>query len=242
MPRGTPQTALRAPRGKVRLAEVMKVAMRASRIGIRTAIPCTVETYDPILQTANVIAGHIMVINTDAGEREAEPMKVPGCPVRWLYSKSSGGLTLGLAPGDTGHLIISDRSLEQWRLKPPVVDAVDPAARHTHNIIDGIFEPGLHTTAEPIIGAATVGAVLEGTPTIKLGATAVLGVARLTDTVNFEPGMATWALAVETAINALAPGTFVPGVSDFATLASKAIPLGLGFGRIDGASTTVSSK
>lgn len=241
MPRGTPQTALRPPRGRVSLADVMKVAARSNRMGLRTAIPCTVETYDPATQKATVIAGHVMVINTDAGEREMEPMKVVQCPVRFSYG-TGGGLTIFLAPGDTGHLVISDRSLENWMNKTPAIDAVDPAARHTHNIIDGIFEPGLHTTTAPIVGAATAGVVLEGVPTIKLGATAKLGVARLTDTVNFEPGMAAWAGAVEAAINALAPGTFTPGLNDFATIAGKAIPLGLGFGRIDGASTTVSSK
>jgi hypothetical protein len=38
--------------------------------------------------------------------------------------------------------------------------------------------------------------------------------------------MLAWTEAVETAINALAPGTFVPGVSDFAQLCTVAGDMG----------------
>ena len=208
MPRGNVQTALVPRRGRTSLAEVMKVAMRAAKIGIRTSIPCTVENYNPLTQKVDVIAGHVLVTNTDAGTREAEPMKVPGCPVGFMAS-SGGSLTLALKKGDTGMLVISDRSLEQWMNKTPVVDAVDPAANHTHNIIDGVFLPGLHPTGAPIIGASTSGVILDGAPTIKFGPLATKGVARLGDLATPGATMSTWIAALTTFVNGLAPGTLI---------------------------------
>lgn len=220
MPPG-PQTGLRPPKGKIHLRDVVKMLLRASRMGIRTAIPCTVETYDPALQKATVIAGNITVLNTDAGEREMEPMKVVSCPVRWPAT-GSGYLTFPLIPGDTGHLICSDRSLENWMNKAPVVPAVDPGARHTHNVIDGIFEPGLHPTTAPITPPTALdGTVLEGAPFIKLGALALppFFAARVTDITSPGVTMATWVGAVSTFINGLAPGSVIPP-TDFGVIAS----------------------
>lgn len=218
MPRGTVQTALVPQRGRTSLAEVMKVAMRAAKIGIRTTIPCTVESYNPLTQKVNVIAGHVMVLNTDAGVREQEPLKVPGCPVHF-FSAAAGSLTMALKNGDTGMLVISDRSLEQWMNKTPVVDAVDPAANHTHNIIDGIFLPGLHPTTAPIPLAATVGVILDGIPTLRFGPLATRGVARLADLTVPGATMATWVAAVSTFINGLVPGSVVPP-TDFGIIAT----------------------
>lgn len=204
MPRGTVQTALVPQRGRTSLAEVMKVAMRAAKIGIRTTIPCTVESYNPITQKVSVIAGHVMVLNTDAGVREQEPLKVPGCPVHFA-SAASGSLTMALKSGDTGMLLVSDRSLEQWMNKTPVVDAVDPAANHTHNIIDGIFLPGLHPTTAPIPLAATSGVILDGVPTLKFGPLATRGVARLADATAPNALMLAWMTAITTAWNLTQP-------------------------------------
>lgn len=230
MPRGTIQSALRPSRGTTTLAEVMKIALRAAKVSIRTTIPCTVDTYDPATKKATVIAGHVMVLKTDAGERELEPMKVVGCPVRWPGT-SAGRMTFTLAKGDTGHLIISDRSLEQWMNKPPVLDAVDPSARQTHNIIDGIFEPGLMTTADAaaVLPTDATGAMLEGAPFIKLGELAAqpFFAARVTDTVSSTAALTTWALAVEAAL-AAASSPIAPA-STWATLGlGTAVPPGPG--------------
>lgn len=214
----------------------MKIAVRAAKIGIRTSIPCTVESYTAPTQKVDVIAGHVMVINTDAGEREAEPMKVPGCPVGFQHG-SGGGLTFSLKKGDTGLLVVSDRSLEQWMNKAPTVDAVDPAANHTHNIIDGVFMPGTHPTAAPILGAATAGCVVHGSPTIKLGPAAVRGVARLADTTAPDAAMIAWMTAFTAAWNLTQPG-------GGPILAPPGTPLVLpvSLGAIISASTKVSSE
>lgn len=204
--------------------------MRTAKIGLRTAVPCTVESYDPVTKKATVIAGHVMVLRTDAGERELEPMKVVQCPVS-LPGTQAGRLSFTIAKGDTGMLVISDRSLEQWMNKPPVVDAVDPAARHTHNIIDGTFFPGMQTSAEAAASLPTVpdGAMLEGSPFIKLGelAAAPFFAARVTDSVSSSSAMTTWALAVEAAL-AAAGYPIVPASSWAALGLGVAVPPGPG--------------
>lgn len=168
MPRGDIQIALRAKRGDVHLIDVMRVAKRATEIGIRTAIPARILTYNPTTQKAKVIAEHIVVLNDDFGESELAPMTLEAIPVRWpAAGAGTSYMTFPLVPGDTGHIVISDRSLERWMTtnKP-----VDPALRHTHNPIDGIFEPGLHADAKPLAATDMTAAVLESGALVKIGA------------------------------------------------------------------------
>ncbi len=61
--------------------------------------------------------------------------------------------------------------------------------------------------------------------TFDIGAAATLAIARATDPLTGSAAAATWALVVETAINALAPGTFTGANSWLATVAP---PGGLG--------------
>lgn len=159
------QRALGARRSSATLRDVMRVARRAFAVGVRTLIPARVVTYDPATQKANVSLEHITVHYSEAGEQEDLPIVLQSCPVQWM-STLAGRVTLPLVPGDTGALIISDRSLNKWlQFGLPT----DPQFRHMHNPIDGVFYPGLHPDTVPLVPPTSLlAAVIDG-PLVDLG-------------------------------------------------------------------------
>jgi len=200
VPRGDIETGLRARRDRITLAEVMRVAKRTTKVEIRTAIPCRVLVYDPVTQKAKLQSEHVIVINDDGGEGELLPMVLENVPVRWPASAAgSAWMTLPLLPNDTGHIVISDRSIERWLTTGA---PVDPAARWTHNPIDGIFEPGLHSDLMPLSMPTDLTAMVLEYSLIKLGAGALppLFAARVTDPTAADSTMAAWIGAVQTAL------------------------------------------
>lgn len=173
MPRsGT--TALRAPRDNPTLTDLIKLASRNTKLGIRTAVPAKIVSYDAAKQTAILQPELLAVMNTEVGIQPQLPIELVEMPVAWPRT-SMGYLTFPLAKGDTGLLIVSDRSLDKWATKGVTTD---PGFNHTHSLIDGVFYPGLHPDTAPIVpptsGSDTV---LEGATAISLGAGATLFVA-----------------------------------------------------------------
>jgi hypothetical protein len=158
-----------------------KAWTRAVQLEVRTHVPCTVTKYDAATQTVDVTVDHLTVVKASDGKKPAaavstigegadmsavlEPMRLTGLRVCWPSTKA-GYLTLPLAPGDTGELHVSDRSLTRWRKegKP-----VDPLLGLLHQLVDGNFYPGLCPDKGVIQPAAdTEAAVLHG-PKVKLG-------------------------------------------------------------------------
>lgn len=165
MPR-TGTTALRAPRDSPTLTDLVKVAMRNTKLGIRTAVPARIVSYDAAKQTATVQPELLAVMNTEVGIQPQLPIELVEIPVAWPRT-SAGYLTLPLAKDDTGLLIVSDRSIDKWTTKGV---AADPGFNHTHNLIDGVFYPGLHAETDPITPATSATAtVLEGATEVHLG-------------------------------------------------------------------------
>lgn len=159
MPRsGT--TALRAPRDFPTLTDLVKVAMRNTKLKIRTAVPSRVVSYDAATQRATIQPDILAVMNTERGTQSQLPIELVEIPIAWPRT-SMGYLTFPLGKDDTGLLVISDRSIDKWSTQGV---ATDPGFNHTHNLIDGVFYPGLHPDTDPITpptdGTATV---LEGT-------------------------------------------------------------------------------
>ncbi len=161
----TLESPLRGVRNKPTLTDVIKLALRNAKLGIRTAIPARVLIYNPATQTAEVSLELLSVITTDLGEQVQKPIKLVEIPVAWPRT-ATGYLTFPLVPTDTGLLVVSDRSLEKWATQGV---PTDPAFSHTHNPIDGVFLPGLHPDTTPIIPPTSLtDTVLEG-PLISLG-------------------------------------------------------------------------
>jgi len=164
MPR-TGTSALRAARDNPGLTDVIKAAMRNAKLGIRTALPGKVVSYTAATQTATIQAELIPVMNTETGVQPQLPLKLVEIPVAWCRT-SAGYLTLPLVAGDTGLLIVCDRSIDKWTTKGVTTD---PGFNHTHNLIDGVFYPGLHPDTNPIVPATSdTATVLEG-PQVHLG-------------------------------------------------------------------------
>jgi hypothetical protein len=147
--------------------------MRNTKLGIRTAVPSRVVAYDAVTQRATVQPDILAVMNTETGIQPQLPIELVEIPIAWPRTKL-GYLTFPLAKGDTGLLVVSDRSIDKWSTKGV---PTDPGFNHTHNMIDGVFYPGLHSDIDPIT-PPTSGSdpVLEGTA-IQLGAGATLFVA-----------------------------------------------------------------
>lgn len=173
MPRsGT--TALRAPRDDPTLTDLIKLASRNTKLGIRTAVPSRVVTYNDATQRATIQPDILAVMNTEVGIQPQLPIELVEIPIAWPRTKL-GYLTFPLAKDDTGLLVISDRSIDKWSTQGV---PTDPGFNHTHNLIDGVFYPGLHSDTDPITPPTSgTDTVLEGTTAIQLGAGATLFVA-----------------------------------------------------------------
>lgn len=152
-------------RGKTTLAAIFRVLFRAERLKVRTAIPATVVTYDPIKQRAKIRFDVLTKRNTTEGA-VLDKIKVLDLPVRWPRT-TFGFLAFPVAPEDKGHVIVCDRAIQQWLENGGTPD--DPKLFRLHDWMDGIFEPGLHPNDKPISGiTANDAVVLEGL-LIKLG-------------------------------------------------------------------------
>lgn len=223
------------------LPDLFRVALRNLKLQLRTHTVATVTAYDPTTQKATVTVDILQIIKdnftpptpADPNPTKAQaPVILADIPVAWTRT-NSGYQTLPLNPGDTGELHVQDRSLEQW-LK--LGAATDPISAFTHSLADSVFHPTVHADNNPITPPTDQTAhVIEGIPFIKLGRNATLGIARLNDPVAASAAMTAWALVVETAINALAPGTFTPANSFATTVVTL-------MGSISGASVKASSE
>jgi hypothetical protein len=176
------RTALESRKRYITLTTLLKAAKRNTELGIRTVVPGRVLTFDPATQRASVELDQIISLKGEGGSRQLRPVIIPSAKVR--FPVASGGasyMTFPILPGDNGHVYISDRSLEKWDLSDGLT-AVDPELRHTHNVVDGIFEPGLRPRARAIPNFDMTAAVMESA-LIRIGEaateSAVLGNAML---------------------------------------------------------------
>jgi hypothetical protein len=229
------------------LADLFAAADRNVRVTLRTATVGKIAPsaqqgltgYDPVRQLCSVLVQQLTVTsNPDTAQGPGSvlvqpPLLLVNVPVAWPRT-SSGYMTFPLGVGDSGELIVQDRSLAEWRAKGYPVDPID---NWTHNRGDAVFHPGLHSDLDTIEPTDLLATVIEGTGLqgIKLGRQAALGVARLTDTVAPTENMAAWIAQVTTAVNqlatyvnALAPGSVTPitttptDVGNIATASTKA--------------------
>ncbi len=169
------------------LADLLSAVDRYLRVTIRTSTVVRIAPsqpqplgYDPLTQLCSVLVQQLTVTNNPdvpqgpAATVTQPPVLLVNVPVAWPRT-SAGYLTFPLTIGDSGELIVQDRSLAEWRKKGYPVDPID---NWTHNRGDGVFHPGLHSDIDPIdpgIGTDPTATVLDGPPLagIKLGRQAV---------------------------------------------------------------------
>lgn len=155
------------------LADLFAALDRNLRVTIRTATVVKVTAsaqqplgYDPATQLCSLLVQQLGVtVNPDVPQgansvTTQAPLLLVNVPVAWPRT-AAGYLTFPLTIGDTGELIIQDRSLAEWRKKGFPVDPID---NWTHNRGDGVFHPGLHTDlpSDLLPSTSLTSTVLEG--------------------------------------------------------------------------------
>lgn len=240
------------------LYDLLRTFGRRLKLSLRTNTVGTVLTYNPATQKVKVNCDILQIVkaftvgnagvfegtsNLNNDEITQPPVILDGVPVSW--PRSGGGyLTFPIVPGDTGELVIQDRSLQQWLLLGAMTDPVQAA---THALQDAVFHPGLHPDTDPITPATDItSAVLHHDAFIKLGRAAALGVARLTDQTSAAASMATWITMVTAAVTTMAaPFNVAPPGTPVVSLGPGSVvpPIApTDFGVISSASTKTSSE
>lgn len=220
------------------------MSIRTATVGVVTASPAQPLGYDPASQKVSVTVQMRQVVkNPEVSQGPGSIVTLPAVllqniPVAWPRT-SKGYITFPLSLGDSGELIIQDRALQLWLAsgKP-----VDPKFNWTHNINDSVFHPGLHSDLDPLPATDLTGTVVEGDPTIKLGRSAVLGVARLTDTVSPDATMAASLAQIITAVNVMAAQFNIAGPIVGAPGTVTPVTPPVDFGIITSSSTKVLSE
>jgi hypothetical protein len=154
------------------LNDLLALWRRSIELEVRVSSPATVVTYDPALQTAKVVLGLLPVAFIADEEVPQGAIVIPTARVRWVGG-SLGYVTTPLVPGDTGHVVFTDRCLAQWLLAG---GSVDPVNGRTHALADAIFEPGLRHNANAITPPTDLTATVVEGPLVRLGSLALNGV------------------------------------------------------------------
>jgi protein gp138 len=176
------------------------------RGALATAIPASVVTYDPVRQTVTAkptISARIQDPNTGA----IVPFPLPtvgNVPVAFP-SATGFAITWPLAPGDTVFLVLSDRSLDEWKSTGAAENF--PAHPRRFDLTDAVAIPGIRPFTKPIppTGWDPAAMVLEGVQ-IKLGSSAAAAPLAL------QPALLIELCRIAAAIAALG-GLYTPGVA-----------------------------
>ncbi len=116
--------------------------INADRVGLNTAIPASVESYDEATRTARVkihYSDHFASEGTEANREDWPP--IPDCPV--LFPRGGGFVfTWPLEKGDPVLVVFSQRSLQEWSASDGKTD-IGSFLISTHNPGDAIVIPGL---------------------------------------------------------------------------------------------------
>ena len=128
-------------------AEMISEAIESALIDVHVALPASVQSYDPVTQTANVQLQLKRMLPKEDGQYATEDLPVlENIPVQFPRTKMFA-FTLPIAAGDFGLVVFSEMSLDQWRSKAANTSPGD-IGRHT--LTGGVFQPGLMPNSEAI--------------------------------------------------------------------------------------------
>lgn len=154
------------------LGALLAEAIAFARGSIATAIPATVLAYDHVLQRCTAkptVSGRYQ--DPDTGILIPFPLPtVANVPVAFP-SATGFAITWPLAPGDTVFLVLSDRSMDEWKAGGASENV--PLDIRRFDLTDSVAIPGLRPFSRPIppTGVSPVAMVLEGVD-IRLGSSA----------------------------------------------------------------------
>jgi hypothetical protein len=113
---------------------------------IRISLPGIVESYDSTQQKVNVSPAIKETRETETGEEtEALPV-ITNVPVIFPGA-GVFRLTFPISAGDTGLIVFSSRSLEDWL---SLGGTVEPADKRRFSLTDAVFIPGLRPFSDPL--------------------------------------------------------------------------------------------
>lgn len=148
------------------LSEVILAAIDSRLLDVHTMIPCKVEAFSTAAQTVDVLPQIKRLLEKADGSLEPEALpKLGNIPV--AFPQAGGNfLTLPIAKGDYGMLVISEASLDQWRnTGAPAV----PGDNRRHSLAGAVFYPGLVPAAGKIDGIPDDAVVLGAVDEVRLG-------------------------------------------------------------------------
>lgn len=136
-------------------SEQARIAFDRQSAGLRTAMPGIVQAVHA--NGTLDVQPAILQVTTLNGVRRDVPLSVlSGVPTIFAYYAQSLGLsiTLPLAPGDEGLLIVADRSIDYWQVAGGVQAPVEPVSPRHHNLLDALFLPGAISEPKAISAVA----------------------------------------------------------------------------------------
>lgn len=149
-------------------ADVLQEALNARLANVHTSIPAVIHTYDQTTQTAQVRINIRFARREDGVLLRYSPPILSNVPVAWP-SASSYSITYPLAAGDTGLLIFSERSLDEWK-QAKQSDEVEPAMLRRFHLSDAVFLPQGRSPAEALGAEALAsGALVVRGTEVRLG-------------------------------------------------------------------------
>ena len=121
------------------MAQTMNSAIKKQLLELHVSLPAEVQKYDGKRAEVKVLLKRQLVDGT-----EIEFPVITNVPVIWNRTKLAE-IHLPLAKGDTGTLLISERSLDTWLVQGGTINPQDP---RRHNLSDAQFIPGLKPFSE----------------------------------------------------------------------------------------------
>ena len=137
------------------LAQVIQEAIESALIDVHTALPGAVQSYDATTKTCEIELQTKRMLEKADGTYVSEELPIlTNVPV--AYQGSSDFVTAyTLSPGDTGWVMFSETSLDQWRTKGEVTS---PSDIERHGLSGAIFLPTPLPIAKIISDVLTSGA------------------------------------------------------------------------------------
>ncbi len=122
------------------LGEVINRAIARGQAELRVSMPCRVNAYDAGKQTVDVQPLIADLEEGENGEQLFSPLPVVTAVPVHFPAGGSMRITFPVAAGDTGMLIICDRSIDGWTAQGGLQQ---PADARRHHLSDSWFEPGV---------------------------------------------------------------------------------------------------
>lgn len=131
------------------LALVIRLAIERKLSNVHTGLPGEVKAFNAAKQTVDVQPLVQALVPNEDGT--TTPVSLPVLSSLPVSFPAGGGMrmTVPLVAGDTGWILFSEASLDNWQGKGGITD---PGDQRRFHLADAIFVPGLHADTKPLTG------------------------------------------------------------------------------------------